>query len=168
MVDDRTLVARAVLILELAVLVAEAHIAVLDSTSAHLEWAGIGRILDIGRALKHFVHAAEAGDGLLERFGRVDEGLDGRGEKADIERKRCHIDRTHAARGNKAPACHHHEREQRPGHERARGLIGSHHAIHSLFRAEIAVVGAAELDALGLFVRERLHHAHAGERVLKL
>ena len=168
MVDDRTLVARAMFILELTVLVAEAHIAVLDSTSAHLEWAGIGRILDIGRTLKHFVHAAEAGDGLLERFGRVYEGLDGRGEKADVERKRCHIDRTHAACGNKAPACHHYKREQGSGHERARGLIGSHHAIHGLFRAEVAVVGTAELDALGFFVRERLHHTHAGEGVLKL
>ena len=66
------------IVTQLAVVVAKAHIAILDGALLHAQLCRAGLVLHVGRRLKHLVHALKPGNGLLVHLGRVDERLERR------------------------------------------------------------------------------------------
>ena len=57
------------IVTQLAVVVAKAHIAILDGALFHAQLCRAGLVLHVGRRLKHLVHALESGEGFLEHLG---------------------------------------------------------------------------------------------------
>ena len=166
MVDNGTLFGIA--LAQLNVLVVKAHVVILHGAGSHLQIRSARLVLDIRRGREHLVHALKAGDGLLIRFGRIDECLERRAEQRNIECKGRHIDRLQLSLGDQPAAQQHHDHIEHTREQAIRRGIDAHGVIHVLLGRKIAIVGGAELEAFGLLIGKTLDHAHARQRILQL
>ena len=150
------------------VLVAKAHVAVVHGTGRDLQVRRTRLILNIRRGRKHLVHALKASDSLLVHLRRIDERLERRAEQRNVERKGRHIDRLQLALGDQPTAEQHHNNVEHAREQAICRGVNAHGVVHVLFGGKVAIVGGAELGALGLLVRKTLDHAHARQRILQL
>ena len=165
MVDNGTRpVARA----QLDILVAKAHVAILNSAGRHLQIRSTRLILNIGDSREHLVHALKAGDGFLIRLGRIDERLKRRAEQRNVEREGCHIDRLQLALGNEPTAQQHHDHIERAREQTIRRGVDAHGVIHVFLGRKVAIVRGTELRAFGLLIGKAFDHTHARQRILQL
>ena len=153
---------------QLNILIAKAHVAIFNRASRHLQVRSIRLVLDIGGSREHLVHTLKAGDGLLIRFGRIDERLKRRTEQRNVKREGCHIDRLQLPLGNEPTTQQHHDHVQHAREQAIRRCVDAHGVIHILLGRKIAVVRGAKLRALGLLIGKALDHAHARQRILQL
>ena len=89
----------------LATGVGKVHVLVADGALAHGKVRRTRLVLDVGTSVQHVAEAAEAGDGLLEGLGEVEDVGDGGGEHADVERVGGQVGGLHLPLGNE-PAAH--------------------------------------------------------------
>lgn len=165
-VDNRASVGAA--LAQFNILVAKAHVAVLHSTSRHLQIRSTRLILNIGDSREHLIHALKAGDGFLIRLSRIDERLERRAEQRNVECEGCHIDRLQLTLGNEPTAQQHHDHIKHSREQAIRRGIDAHGVIHVLLGRKVAIVRGAKLRALGLFIGKALDHTHARQRILQL
>ena len=162
--DDLGVLARA---LAVPAVVRKVDVVVGDGALGHLERRRAGGVLNLGLGVDHLLETAEAGDGLLEGLGEVEDVLDGRGKERDVEGVGGKVCGLHLPLGDE-PAAHDHDERIEDAHERGDAcLVAAHCAIHAHLGVEVCLVALAELLALNVLGGKALDHTDAGKAVLQ-
>ena len=148
--------------------VAEAHVVEVDGARADLQVRGAGLVLDVGLGVEDLAEALEARRGLLKHLGEVDERLDGRRQDADVEGEDRQVGHVERAGRHQVAAEHDDDGVEQARQRRARRHEVPHGVIGVGLRPQVGLVGGGEAGALVVLGHERLHDAHALQRVLEL